>query len=69
MCNTGDIVLEGGFSISTDPGADIDLSSLSLGPTNNGKDYFITAAGNRKLFKAMHYVLTTNNFFNLKNKF
>jgi hypothetical protein len=47
MCNTGDIVLEGGFSISTDPGADIDLSSLSLGPTNNGKDYFITAAGNR----------------------
>ena len=47
MCDTGDIVLRGGFSISTDPGADIDLSSLSLGPTNNGKDYFITAAGNR----------------------
>ena len=34
MCNPGDIVLEGGFSISTDPGADIDLSSLSSGPAD-----------------------------------
>ena len=46
MCNPGDIVIEGGFSISTTPGADIDLSSLSTGPANNGTDYFITAAGN-----------------------
>jgi hypothetical protein len=45
-CNTGDIVLEGGFSISTDHGADIDLSSISTGPTTNGQGYFITAAGN-----------------------
>jgi hypothetical protein len=45
-CNSGDVVLEGGFSISTDPGADIDLTSLSSGPTNNGQNYFITASGN-----------------------
>ncbi|HSF00797.1 MAG TPA: hypothetical protein VLA48_07875 [Nitrososphaeraceae archaeon] len=46
VCNIGDIVLEGGFSISIDHGTDIDLSSISTGPTTNGQGYFITAAGN-----------------------
>lgn len=45
-CDEGDIVLEGGYSISTQPGADIDLSHISTGATSNGEGYFITAAGN-----------------------